>query len=34
MKAFLVKCFAEIAQKADDLILSEMQKLGFTLEEK
>ena len=34
MKAVLVKCFAELAQKADDLILSEMQKLGFTFEEK
>lgn len=34
MEAFLVERFAEIAQKADDLILSEMQKLGFTFEQK
>lgn len=30
MNAFLVERFAEIAQKVDALILSEMQKLGFT----
>lgn len=29
MNAFLVERFAEIAQKVDALILSEMQKLGF-----
>lgn len=33
MDAFLTERFAEIAQKADALILSEMQKLGFTPEQ-
>ena len=33
MDAFLNERFAEIAQKVDALILSEMQKLGFTPEQ-
>ena len=33
MDAFLTERFAEIAQKVDALILSEMQKLGFTPEQ-
>lgn len=33
MNAFLTERFAEIAQKVDALILSEMQKLGFTPEQ-
>ena len=33
MNAFLVERFAEIAQKVDALILSEMQKLGFMPEQ-
>ena len=33
MDAFLTERFAEIAKKVDALILSEMQKLGFTPEQ-